>query len=451
MGELLPWEFASTDEANTILIIGTVLMPMIIAAAMYIARPPSRQRLGSLILTLCWNGVWLLAGNELAVQLQWWTFESAGPQIGNVPVSLWLGWAFLWGPVAAQLPIRPAATVVLLATIDVVAMPLMDSAVTLGTNWLIGEAVLLLAVAYPGLLLGRWLGDEKHLTPFVILQVVMFAGILFWFIPHLSVQAAGQDLNLDVAPWAFGAVLASVGACSIPALVAIGDFSLNGGSPWPWDSTDRPVLSGPYRYTRSPVQASAFLILLTTAVIYWQWPIALGAVGAILYSALFSQLEEEDLSERFGPAWSRVVAGQSRWLPSWNPHPETDHAVVWINEGCASCSPLAEFLQGRRPTQLDFGWAHEHPEPLIRVRYERADGSTFDGVAAVGACLEHLNLGYAAIGWLLRAPVLWRAWQMIGDAVGFGPTEAVPATQSCLLYTSPSPRDKRQSRMPSSA
>ena len=27
----------------------------------------------------------------------------------------------------------------------------------------------------------------------------------------------------------------------------------------------------------------------------------------------------------------------------------------------------------------------------------------------------------------------------------------VAVTQSCLLYTSPSPRDKRQSRMPSSA
>ena len=29
--------------------------------------------------------------------------------------------------------------------------------------------------------------------------------------------------------------------------------------------------------------------------------------------------------------------------------------------------------------------------------------------------------------------------------------EAISATPPCLLYTSPSPRDKRQSRMPSSA
>ena len=31
------------------------------------------------------------------------------------------------------------------------------------------------------------------------------------------------------------------------------------------------------------------------------------------------------------------------------------------------------------------------------------------------------------------------------------PTEQVVELKSCLLYTSPSPRDKRQSRMPSSA
>ena len=38
--------------------------------------------------------------------------------------------------------------------------------------------------------------------------------------------------------------------------------------------------------------------------------------------------------------------------------------------------------------------------------------------------------------------------------IGSGPagyTAAVYAARACLLYTSPSPRDKRQSRMPSSA
>ena len=38
---------------------------------------------------------------------------------------------------------------------------------------------------------------------------------------------------------------------------------------------------------------------------------------------------------------------------------------------------------------------------------------------------------------------VWAMWRVHGLPYGFG--------KGCLLYTSPSPRDKRQSRMPSSA
>ena len=37
------------------------------------------------------------------------------------------------------------------------------------------------------------------------------------------------------------------------------------------------------------------------------------------------------------------------------------------------------------------------------------------------------------------------------EKLGLRQTESEPRMFSCLLYTSPSPRDKRQSRMPSSA
>ena len=38
-----------------------------------------------------------------------------------------------------------------------------------------------------------------------------------------------------------------------------------------------------------------------------------------------------------------------------------------------------------------------------------------------------------------------------GQQIMFSPQPAIRKLKSCLLYTSPSPRDKRQSRMPSSA
>ena len=42
-------------------------------------------------------------------------------------------------------------------------------------------------------------------------------------------------------------------------------------------------------------------------------------------------------------------------------------------------------------------------------------------------------------------------FQTIGNASQFAIPFAMHVCNGCLLYTSPSPRDKRQSRMPSSA
>ena len=41
--------------------------------------------------------------------------------------------------------------------------------------------------------------------------------------------------------------------------------------------------------------------------------------------------------------------------------------------------------------------------------------------------------------------------RLISTAIGFSEIKDDLVTVTCLLYTSPSPRDKRQSRMPSSA
>ena len=47
--------------------------------------------------------------------------------------------------------------------------------------------------------------------------------------------------------------------------------------------------------------------------------------------------------------------------------------------------------------------------------------------------------------------VLKHSSDFSSKAMGGGETGPLPLLTDCLLYTSPSPRDKRQSRMPSSA
>ena len=57
----------------------------------------------------------------------------------------------------------------------------------------------------------------------------------------------------------------------------------------------------------------------------------------------------------------------------------------------------------------------------------------------------------------VRALMLIRAYRIRGhlaadlDPLGMRDTSEAKESLDCLLYTSPSPRDKRQSRMPSSA
>ena len=76
-----------------------------------------------------------------------------------------------------------------------------------------------------------------------------------------------------------------------------------------------------------------------------------------------------------------------------------------------------------------------------------------------------LAIGAFILGWLFRTPKIdeWKHKyeQEVSNSSGFSKKYAKlekastsynkDKSQLCLLYTSPSPRDKRQSRMPSSA
>ena len=76
-------------------------------------------------------------------------------------------------------------------------------------------------------------------------------------------------------------------------------------------------------------------------------------------------------------------------------------------------------------------------EPLIKQEFTPAYSPQFNGVAERGVGM----IETAAMAARIQAKVLFGHVQL-------------PETDklwACLLYTSPSPRDKRQSRMPSSA
>jgi len=76
---------------------------------------------------------------------------------------------------------------------------------------------------------------------------------------------------------------------------------------------------------------------------------------------------------------------------------------------------------------LDIVAAERHPRrSLTRITYDPGnDTGDVDGVAALGRALEHVHLGWAAMGMFVRLPCLCQALQLIADASGGGPRPVV--------------------------
>ena len=82
------------------------------------------------------------------------------------------------------------------------------------------------------------------------------------------------------------------------------------------------------------------------------------------------------------------------------------------------------------------------------------EGSNFDPTLVVGGLVSNLNsnvkLGHGDII-VVEADEYDRSFLALNPTIAIITNLEMEHTDCCLLYTSPSPRDKRQSRMPSSA
>jgi hypothetical protein len=146
---------------------------------------------GGALLATAWNGAGLLAVNLVAVEAGWWRFGVEAGAVAGVPADLWLGWALLWGAVPVLATTRwPAVVAALLVAVDLVLMPLAEPVVDLGPTWPIGEAVAVAACLVPGMLLGRWTATATRLAARVALQVVGFAGLVYFVLPTLLFAAS---------------------------------------------------------------------------------------------------------------------------------------------------------------------------------------------------------------------------------------------------------------------
>jgi protein-S-isoprenylcysteine O-methyltransferase Ste14 len=402
-----------------------------LAAAFFVSqwRKPNQRQLTAAILATAWNVPLLFAVNLLAMRMSWWHFDVKGAVVSGLPVDLWLGWAVLWGFVAALLfrNFPPWLTVSIAASIDILLMPLCAPVVSLGRTWLLGEGFALLLCLLPGLLFAQWTAARRNVKGRALFQAICFSGLLSMSV-FLLLSLTGQLERIthhhSVTLQCFATLLF---LAALPGLSAVQEFALIGeGTPLPFDPPQRLVTTGIYSYIANPMQTSTALLLFTLAVILRDWHLLLACAISVVYSAGLAAWDEgSDLQQRYGQPFADYRNHVLNWLPRWQPYvaadPGAGNAEIYFAGGCGKCSEMASFVRSLNPAGLEILAAENHPKrDLQRMTYEAQDREQ-DGLGALARALEHVNLGWALFGIFLRLPGLNQLIQTILDVSGGGP------------------------------
>ncbi|WP_037185588.1 methyltransferase family protein [Rhodococcoides fascians] len=416
-----------------------VLVPVLLVGAFWVAS--SARVRGAAFLAMLWNFLALLLVNVVAVQNGWWSFGTTGTMWSSVPVDVVLGWSALWGalPILLARWVNVSVTVCVLIAADVLAMGSLRPLVTLERAWWWGELLAVAAALLPGVLLGTLTSNQWALRTRASMQVVLFGAVLVFGLPTVSFELANVLLASDSGWSTVGNRLAAGGGGVVDSLLlqlalvvvvialrAVADFAvIGGGTPFPWDPPIRLVTTGPYAYVANPMQASAVVLLLILAGLFREPFLAGAALLAGAFGAgLATWHEKADLVTRFGPGWDDYRQSTRDWIPRWTPA-RIPSATLYASVTCDPCSTVLPWFARRRPVSLETAAAEDHPESLTRVRYEGA--VTLTGTRAIAAALEHVSLGWAVLGWILRAPILGWFLQILVDAAGGDPrTVKVP-------------------------
>jgi protein-S-isoprenylcysteine O-methyltransferase Ste14 len=409
----------------------SIYIAVLLTGVVWVWRRPTRRAVAGAVMASLWNLPVLLALHLAAVQFGWWQFDAQGGLLLGMPVELYLSWTWLWGFVLAlAFPSLTLGAVLAIAlAADLVLMPALTPVLRLGPAWMLGEIVGLLAGALPGQLLARWTSRDDRLAERAALQVLVFTGLMLFVLPAIVIEGSGSAwLNpLDRPAWQLSLVAHVLALPALLGLTAVQEFVARGhGTPVPFDPPRRLVTTGVYAYISNPMQLSGVVVLLLWGLVLRNAWVSAAGVMAHLYSVGLAGWDEaEDLRRRFGGEWLAYRRGVRRWVPRFRPWHSTDasSARLFVAEGCGMCREVGRWFELRGARGLAIVPAESHPSrALRRITYMPADDSReVTGVEAVARALEHIHLGWALLGWLLRLPGICQFAQLLTDASGGEP------------------------------
>lgn len=431
------------DRVTAIRFIG-LYFPIAAAFALALARPRVPRLFPACLLGFAWSLPALLGLQLLNQRFQWWQFHAQGGLLRKMPVDLYLGWAVLWGiiPVLAFRRMKIPWVVVIFGALDVLLMPACSPVVILSRSWVVGEFVAIGLVLVPALLFARWTFSATILPARATMQVLTSGALFLFLIPEVifaSTTSRGWNPLFSQSRWLMNLELQIIALLALAGVSAVQEFALRGGgTPLPLDSPQRLVTSGIYRYIANPMQLSCAVVMTAWGALIRNPWVALAGVMSFIYGAGLANWDEgADLKIRFGEPWLRYRRNVRSWRPRLQPwhDPALTSPRLYVSETCGPCSEVRRWLIARHPLALEIVPAEDHPtRDLDRMTYDPMDGSPpEDGVRAFARGLEHINLGWALAGAMLRLPGICHFVQLLMDASGLGPRTIHRRNKACSL------------------
>lgn len=441
-------------------------VPIALCITAFYLRKTRIRTFAAPLLSILWTLPTLLILQRLNLHYLWWSFDAHTACLLGMPVALYLGWAIFWGllPQFAWPKLDVLSISIVAFSFDFFVMLLLDPALDVNRSavmggsaslpiWLVGEAVGIILVLVPAMLLFRWTETDTHLNVRAAGQVVLSGLIFLYLVPELVFALRPGTLEwqplFTTSHFMRQVWLQILVLLAVPGVSAVQEFAVRGhGTPLPYDPPRKFVISGIYRYCANPMQLSCAAIMLAEALMLRNLWLVLAAIVSTIYSAGLAHWDEEvDLARRFGAErvpctdWADYRASVPAWRVRWHPLATGSPAILYVAATCPTCQGVRSFLDRRSPVGLIFQDAESLPAGSIRrLRYAPPDGVDESGVVAFARALEHLNFAWSFCGFLLRLPVINQAAQLITDSAGFGPRTLQP---SCATDTEPSTAAQR--------
>lgn len=413
-------------EASVIIRNGLLSVCFVFLGAIFLLQKQNSRLNWSIFYATLWVSISLAIVNYFCIQFNLWQF-SANSMI-KMPFDLFFIWIVFWGilPFYVFKGKHFFKITLSLLLLDFLYMPQLDHFGILSLNqyWWIGEFVLIFLVFLPSYYWAKIYYEGKKLNHRALFQVLIMALFFIFCLPFIMKSYGLIEENLHK----YEVYLIQIGFIIVlPSLIAVQDLVRIGkGTPFPYDKTNILVRTGVYAYCRNPIQWSFTILFIPLSIYHQSYFLLIGSLVSILYTIGVSNPQEyQDMKIRFGKDWNNYKNNVPNWRFLYKPK-NIPNGTIYFKNKCNQCEQIKKWFNKRETNNLTINYSYKYTKyNLLQVTYVDYYGNEYKSIKAIAHALEHINLIYASIGWLMRFPIVYHILQAIIDSMDFEQNEKI--------------------------